>query len=215
MAITEIISYDTNIYDFRRIIQEKLEYMDLENIHKLVNYNVFTLENDQSSEYHKLFYANCDIDSKFDSLYRQFVEEYVTSYTNDKRLIYQKRPTFRIHYNNNLAVGEFHRDSNYSHPKEEINFFLPVTKCWDTNTIWIESEDGKEDYKPVELEYGQIFVFNGGLLTHGNKVNTTGATRVSIDFRCLTSEHAGSLNALGSSGKTNKKFIIGDYYERL
>ena len=28
----------------------------------------------------------------------------------------------------NLGVGEFHRDSDYEHPLEEINFLVPVTE---------------------------------------------------------------------------------------
>ena len=215
MAISEIISYDTNLYDFRSVIQGSLGISELENIHHFVNYDIFTLDNDQSSLYHKKFYKNCDIDPSFDELYTFFIKDYVSKYFDDDRMIYQKRPTFRIHYNDNLAVGEFHRDSNYSHPIEEVNFFLPVTDCWGTNTIWIESRDGKADYSPISLKYGQIFVFNGGMLTHGNKVNKTGNSRVSFDFRCLKSEHYTDSNPEGSSEKTNKKFIVGDYYDRL
>ena len=58
MAISEIISYDTNLYDFRSVIQGSLGISELENIHHFVNYDIFTLDNDQSSLYHKKFYKN-------------------------------------------------------------------------------------------------------------------------------------------------------------
>jgi len=217
MAIREIISYDIKTYNFREIIQEMLDTSKLEEIHNFVDYEVFTLDNDQSSAFHRKFYGHCDKNPQFDDLYVDFIKNYISTYFNDKNLIFQKRPTFRIHYNNNLAVAEFHRDSNYNHPIQEVNFFLPVTDCWDTNTIWIESEDGKADYSPVRLKYGQIFVFNGGMLTHGNKINKTGSSRISFDFRCLRSDHERELNSNsdGSSEKTKKKFIIGDYYDKL
>ena len=215
MVVRDIITYDTKVYDFRGEIQKKVDFLDIENIHHTVNYDIFTLENDQSSKYHKRFYKNCDLDSDFDALYRRFVKEQITKYFNCKDIIYQKRPTFRIHYNGNLAVGEFHRDSDYNHPKDEVNFFLPVTRCWDTNTIWIESETDKADYSPVSLEYGEVFVFSGGALTHGNRVNSTGTSRISVDFRCLVGKHPKALSSLGVSGKANKKFVIGDYYEKL
>lgn len=215
MAIREIISYDTSLYDFRGVIEEALGVSNLEKIHNLVDYDVFTLSNDQSSDFHKKFYKSCDKDGKFDDLYNLFIREHVSNYFDDENLVYQKRPTFRIHYNNNLAVGEFHRDSNYNHPIEEVNFFLPVTDCWGTNTIWIESKDAKADYSPVSLKYGQIFVFNGGMLTHGNKINKTGSSRVSFDFRCLKSEDYIESSSEGESEKTKMRFIVGDYYDRL
>ena len=75
----------------------------------------------------------------------------------------------------------FHRDRDYAHNVNEVNFWLPVTRAFDTNTIWIESEEGKEDFQPLECGVGESWMFNGCHLKHGNKINTTEQTRVSFD----------------------------------
>ena len=33
---------------------------------------------------------------------------------------------------------------------------MPMTSGYDTNTIWHESEPGKQDFKPMTVEYGDI-----------------------------------------------------------
>ena len=40
------------------------------------------------------------------------------------KLIYQRKPTLRIHLPENKSVGGFHRDRDYNHPIEEINIWL-------------------------------------------------------------------------------------------
>ena len=71
---------------------------------------------------------------------------------------------------NNKAVGEFHRDRDYNHPLDEINIWVPITSSKKTNTIWIESKFDKNDYKPMNLDYGQFLIFDSGL-KHGNRIN--------------------------------------------
>ncbi len=82
-----------------------------------------------------------------------------------------------------------------------------------TNTIWVESEEDKGDYKAIDVEYGECVQWNGANLTHGNKQNLTNTTRVSVDFRIIPfskykpSNH-GSIN-------TKTKFEIGGYYDKV
>jgi ectoine hydroxylase-related dioxygenase (phytanoyl-CoA dioxygenase family) len=96
---------------------------------------------------------------------------------------------------------------------QEDNFFLPFTDAFDTNTIWVESEEDRGDFTPMNCNYGEIIQWDGSNLTHGNKINTTGKARVSIDFRVMKysnykpSEY-GSIN-------TKTKFQIGGYYKIL
>ena len=35
-----------------------------------------------------------------------------------------------------------------------------------TNSIWVESEEDKKDFKPYHLKYGNLFRFNGNTCTH-------------------------------------------------
>jgi ectoine hydroxylase-related dioxygenase (phytanoyl-CoA dioxygenase family) len=132
----------------------------------------------------------------------------------DEDIIYQKWPTFRVHLPNNLAVGAWHTDAEFNHPEGEINFILPITRMFESNTVITESEPGLRDFKQVELEPGELFVFNGNKCMHGNLPNKTGSTRISLDFRVLKkSDYSSEKNK--SSITTNTKFVVGEYYERL
>ena len=61
--------------------------------------------------------------------------------------------------------------------------WLPFVSTCDANTLWTETDYGRGDYRPVTVEYGQLLLFDGGLLSHGTVANTSGQTRVSMDLR--------------------------------
>ena len=56
---------------------------------------------------------------------------------------------------------------------------------FDTNTIYVEKMPRLEEYKPILLKAGECICFNGNKCSHHNKINKTGSTRVSWDFRVL------------------------------
>ncbi len=176
-------------------------------------YDIFRKKNDQSTKFHKMFYKHINCGCSFLNIYQDFVQNFVSTVLNDSKLIYQKTPTFRVHLCGNKAVGEFHKDSDYNHPINEINFFIPMTKAYNTNTIWIETKPGSEEYEPIDLEYGEAFMFNGGIYKHGNKINKTSRTRVGFDFRVINSKEYRPNTK--SSLNFKRKFIIGEYYEQL
>ena len=135
----------------------------------------------------------------------------------DEEIVYQKIPTFRLHFPGNIAVGEYHkdkwyRDSEWHEEVCEMNFYLPFTNAYGSNTIWVESKEDKGDYKAMDVNYGECVQWDGVNLTHGNKENISNSTRISVDFRVIPfskykpSNH-GSIN-------TKTKFEIGGYYEK-
>jgi len=208
------VTYDTTAFPFKEAIEKLFEVNDLASLNDKVD--VFKRENDQSTKYHKAFYewARTDL---FEKLYDHFILEVVKPLYGEQ-IVYQAIPTFRVAYPNNIAVGEFHKDKHYRDVKwagevDEDNFFLPFTEAFDTNTIWVESKEDKGDYLPIECKYGELVQWDGANLRHGNKINTTGKCRVSVDFRVMTysrykpSEH-GSIN-------TKTKFQIGGYYKTI
>ena len=213
MVLKKTIHYDVERWNFRKIVQDYLECNNLEDLHNIMKYDVFDRENDQNTIFHKNFYQKCDIDDRFDRLYKDFIKNFVSSYMKDENLVYQRRPSFRVHLNENKAVGEFHKDSDYNHPLEETNFFVPLTNSNETSTIWVESAPNKHDYRPINLKYGQILVFSGGYLNHGNLINQTGKTRVSFDYRVVKSTDYKKNNS--KSVNSSKKFVIGEYYDKL
>lgn len=125
-------------------------------------------------------------------------------------IVYQTVPTFRVQIPGNLSVGEFHTDKDYNHGEEEINWWIPVTRAYGTNTVWIESEPNKKDYQPYELGPGQALIFSGANLSHGNKVNDTPHTRVSLDFRVVPARDFKSRDTESMIRKL--KMDIGGYF---
>jgi hypothetical protein len=175
---------------------------------------VFTRDKDQSTFFHKKFYELAKLDS-FNCLYINFIKSIIRPLYSES-IIYQKIPTFRIHMPNNIAVGEFHKDKQYRDIKwaeyvHEDNFFLPFTNAFDTNTIWVESEEDKGDFSPMICNYGEIIQWDGCNLTHGNKLNTTKYTRVSVDFRVI--KKSNYIPSESTSINTKTQFKIGGYYD--
>ena len=146
---------------------------------------------------------------EFFCVYRNFINNFVMKQIGEP-IICQKWPTFRVHLPNNLAVGAWHTDSEFNHPDGEINFLLPITRMFESNTIITESEPGLKDFKQIELEPGELFMFNGNKCTHGNLPNRTGFTRVSLDFRVLKKSDYKENNK--TSITTGTKFKVGEYY---
>ena len=210
------ISYDTKEYDFRRIVSEMLEVWEgdiipLEDLHTLEHYDLLVREKDQSTIWHKRYYEKYK--EQFLPTYLKLVKELKERFGYDK-IIYQAIPTFRVQLaEGNVGVGEWHKDSAYNHGTSEVNFWMPFVHTNEQNTIWMESREDKGDYRPYKVNYGEILVFSGANLYHGNKNNDSGQTRVSVDFRLVDSvkfvpNEAGSINM-------KAKFNIGGYFEKI
>src|SRR5690606_14485910 len=120
-----------------------LEADNLSQIHTLKDYPLLSREQDQSTHWHKLYY-NKFATELYDT-YLQLVKNIASRLSFDE-IIYQKIPTFRVHLVGNLGVGEWHRDRDYNHDSNELNFWMPFTDTYDTNTIWMESAEGVEDF---------------------------------------------------------------------
>jgi len=208
------IDYDTKKYPFRQIVSQMLEVWEgettpLEELHTLEHYDVLIREKDQSTIWHKRYY---------DKFRKEFLPTYLELVNDLKerfgynQIVYQVIPTFRVQLaNGNLAVGEWHKDKTYNHGTTEVNFWLPFVHTNQYNTIWMESRENKSDYKPYEVKYGEILIFDGANLVHGNKPNESQQTRVSVDFRLIdpikfVPNTDGSINM-----KT--KFMIGEYFD--
>jgi ectoine hydroxylase-related dioxygenase (phytanoyl-CoA dioxygenase family) len=205
------ISYNTNEFPFRKIISKMMGVSQLENLHQLKDYDILIREKDQSTDWHKKYYEN--FKNKFLPTYLNLIK-YLKLNFNYNEIIYQSIPTFRIQLaNGNLAVGEWHKDKAYNHGITEVNFWMPFMDTNEYNTIWMESIEDKGDYKPYCVKYGEILIFNGANLYHGNKNNITTETRVSIDFRLVDPKKFIPNDNESINMKT--KFNIGQYFEKL
>ena len=214
MELGKKFSYDKNKFEFRCEIENIFQTHNLEYIHKFedCNFGILSFDTDQSSSLHKKFYSQVR-QSNLLNLYYNFIEEEILpKFTED--ILYQKIPTFRVQVPDNISVAEFHKDKSYSHNPREVNVFLPITIAKDTSTIWVESQEDLGDYKPMNAEYGEYYIWNGSNFKHGNKINDTGMTRFSVDFRILPYKHYSEDN-IKETVTTKTKLKLGNYFELM
>lgn len=224
-----IKKFDIKTFKFREVfINHFAQYnpKNLENIHKVLPNRylpkkVVKVKNDQSQNIYKYLYK---IDKGYELKKKNRSSLFLKSFDNfihflaknvfKESLVYQSKPTLRVMFPNNKAVGDFHRDREYNHPLEEINIWVPITNSKNTNSIWIESKFDRKDYKPMNLRYGEFLIFDSGL-KHGNKINLENKTRLSFDFRVIP--YSLWLKKNNQNNKVSvdakKAFKIGDYYQ--
>ena len=214
-------NYSTDLYPFREVVeywfedQSILPMGGLPTLHYEKNYELFERENDQSTVWHKCFYKKIRQDDSFQEVYTDFLHDIIKP-RFEEEIVYQVIPTFRVHLPNNIAVGEFHKDKHYrnedwANKVKELNYFLPLTKAYGTNTIWAETQEDLGDFVEMKSDYGECVEWSATKLTHGNKQNITSVTRVSFDFRVIPKPRYIPSNHLTIN--TNIPFDIGGYYE--
>ena len=190
----KIFNYDVNKHPFIEYFIKLFNEKNLENLHlKSQDYlkvkDVLKLGylNDKDTDLHKIFYNDIKSNVLFKSLYCNFIKDiFAYFYPDEKIYIYQSFPSIRIQYMDSVVIPP-HYDSDHlsNHPVGEKNFLIPITKMKNTNSIYIESEPNKKDFKSIELEYGEIFYFNGNKCTHYNEQNQENKLRISLDFRII------------------------------
>ena len=211
------LSYNIDYYPFREIVCNWFDFDNLSKLHEIKQYEHFVRENDQSTMWHKTFYERIRKGISFNKIYTMFLQDVIKPRFGEE-IVYQKIPTFRVHLPDNISVGEFHKDKHYrklewAEKVKEVNYYIPLTKAYGTNTIWTESEEDKGDFKPIECDYGDCVEWNASNLTHGNKINKTSVTRISFDFRVIPKSRYIDSNHLTIN--TGTPFGIGGYYEVL
>lgn len=211
--------YDTNKYKFKEIIKNYFNVSDLSLLHKerndLLPSKALCFDNESKTKYHKLFYSKMNNGWKeLEDAYHLFIKEEVSSIIKEE-LIYQYMPSFRVHLPNNKAIHKWHYDSDldHFHPEWEINFQVALTDMYDTQATWVELVPGLKKYLPMEMTYGEFYIFNGNKCIHGNKENISGKTRVSFDFRILPKRKYNP--SIIQSVTSKKKFLLGEYYKEI
>lgn len=88
--------------------------------------------------------------TQFDRSLLDFVREVVLPNIGDpKGILFQRRPTFRCHIGGGgEATGRPHCDAEYGHSRSEINYWLPLTSVYGSNSLYAESAPGAADFAP-------------------------------------------------------------------
>jgi hypothetical protein len=173
-----VLRYPLDLYPFPRVIAEVLAEPDLAALRD-EGRPLATRATDQQTPWHARFY---EAGERWGALYRSFVTEYVARLFSEP-FLYQAVPTLRVQLPGNLAVGAYHSDAEYGHPAGELNFWLPMTRAWGSNSVYLE-EDHEGRARAISAWPGDIVVFDAVNRRHGNERNF-GNSRVSFDFRCL------------------------------
>ena len=139
------------------------------------------------------------------------ITEIVPKFENDGKLLVQKIPSFRVQIPNNIAVAEYHKDSDYSHNIYETNVFLPFTDAVDSATIHAETKANSKIMVPLNTLLNEMYLWDGANCVHGNVINITSKSRVSLDFRILPTKYY-TKNEEIKSVTTSKKMVVGDYW---
>ena len=198
----QLRAYDTQRFDFAARMRDLLEVDDLTKLQSdaapLEGASLYKNMEQAGLYTHLLERAAGPAGNAFHALYRDFIGQIVAPQFKEP-IIFQARPTIRLVFANLVGEPRFHRDSDYGHDPAEVNFIVPLTDSKASGTVWVESEPGRLDHRPVDMDYGQFLEFDGASLSHGAIVNTTGRSRVSFDFRIVMAAKAGAMHRLSDS----------------
>jgi len=225
----KIIDFDTELYPFREAIADILntDPDDLATIHETVDGKLALEEELAGSNKRKrgkqphflrvwTSSGQSEARIRFNRILHQFVDQFVSLHMGEEgaraAVGYQREPTFRVVLPSGEEYGYRHCDADYHHPPAEVNWWLPLTSVFGTNTLHTESEPGKGDFSPVEIGYGQVLRFYGNMCQHYALPNISGQSRVSFDLRVLATDYHKDTwtDRLGRQSL----FQVGAYYTR-
>jgi hypothetical protein len=189
MKEARLLLYDTQTYQFSEIISKILNCSTLNKLHVkeyLKNKDDAVTESRVFSfDYNMMLrqkLKNIGDAHPFYKLFHTWVQnEFCKEFGN--KISYNSHPTFRVHMAGTPSVSAWHTDYEVTGRKDQITVWVPITNAFDSNTIHVETDYGKGDYKPVNVNYGEALLFDGNCLSHGSISNHTNFTRVSFDFR--------------------------------
>ena len=183
--------YNISEYNFVSLVKEILNIDDLTQLHIECKkeYQLFKkFDKDNKVEFHDYVYGTLQSEGGNDikQMFNQFITEVILPYLDIEEAKVQSFPTFHIHLPNNVAVALPHHDHELRPPVGEINFTIALTNynMCGSNIVCMEKMP-RSEVCTEKLEPNNCIYFNGTLCQHYNPVNTTGQTRMSMDFRVL------------------------------
>lgn len=200
------LNYDLNKFNWPLLVLKKIQekypvVKSLEKIHQQLSpTEIFEIAAQIQNEF---------LTEEWSILLDKFAETYIVPLLNGQRYLIKRQPTLNIVIPNQEAVGRrlpFHQGIFYDNGRGQGTIWMPLTKCYDSNSMWIASlEDSRKLTKiaieeklsaekldlystlesiPVTLEPGQAHLFSQEHI-HGNINNITDITRFAIDWHVL------------------------------
>ena len=136
--------------------------------------------------------------SVFDNFVRDVCAPHMASLFDCDEIYYQAFPCIRIVQPGEFSIGP-HADVAYGHHPCSVNYYVPLTPIGSASSLFLESRPGSEDWHPIVGDYGEVVKhFAGAICMHWTTENTTGLTRVSLDFRLIAGPMFHALTCGGS-----------------
>ena len=187
LAHARLLRYDTAKFRFADVFKAILKIPDISQLHKGVLYQKQQKEGPEA----KLVYKD-DLKlrewvtskaeaARFYDFYRLFMEYVICPHFNYS-ITYAQKPRFRVQLAGGPSVSDWHRDTDITARYDQITAWVPAVDCEESNTLWLESDYGKKDYRPIPVKYGEVLLFDSALF-HGSVPNTSEVTRISFDVR--------------------------------
>jgi len=236
------VPYNVSRYNLAPLVRRMLRVgnLALDEIHSLIGTNNMTNAdsafydeipvfgvNDRESVFVRRFYDSFDTDYTCLQTYLDFVlNEVKPLFPDEVNLLIQKTPNLRVHVPGNSNIGTrssdpsadvigLHSDGEFNHPIGELNFIVPITAMFASNSLYHEPSPQSllpvDQYINIRTDTDQFWYGNLNQLKHYNRINRSGKTRISLDFRVLPASKYQPRSAKASATSKNK-FVAGDYY---
>lgn len=200
------LTYDKLKYNWSQLVLDILkqkypQVTSLETIHTILNnHEIVSVTS---------LVQNKFLDNNLSKLLDDFAEEYIAPLIGNSKYLIKRQPTLNLVIPNQSQLGRrlpFHQGIFYDNGRGQGTIWMPLTKCYDSNTMWImdleksreltkkviENKWSVEEFEkecvansfPVTLEPGRAHLFAQEHI-HGNIENTTSMTRMAIDWHIL------------------------------
>ena len=178
---------------------------------------------DRDSIFVKSFHEYVDKNTKFNEAYYSFLRQNILPlFPEETKLVIQKTPNIRFSIPENAAIGfdpndpeniiGLHCDSDFGHHKTEQNFIVPITKMFETNSLFHEPHQDSgvhpSNFENLQLNKDEFATAYFNKIKHCNRINKTNKTRISFDIRVIPfSKYQENLKDFKDT-----KFELGKYY---
>jgi hypothetical protein len=146
----------------------------------------------------------------------QIAEAFTSTGSQATAIAFQANPSLRVNTPAARPAGRRHRDRDYGHQPAQVNYWLPLSPAFGSNTLHVEgicAAGGPEVATPLEGGFGTLHRFNGNELYHFTRPNDSDCTRVSLDFRVAPGQvYDNDHPASRSSTNGRQAFFVGGYY---
>jgi len=176
-----IVRFDTGRLDFQGWAKCALDVDSLEELHRRSDLQDLPVYEAMARCVAQLTQAYEACEPLLRNLFSDIVEREV----GVRHGVFQTPPTFRVHLAGCPTISNFHRDIDYGMGKECLTVWLPLTRSWDSNSLWIENSGDCRKMLPLRLAYGEFAIVDTANNFHGSIMNKTDNTRISLDSRFI------------------------------